>query len=282
MQRRADDDDEAGVFDEDFQTAWRMRFGEQAQIPPALPQIQRLLSHRSVRDFDTARPLPESTMAALVGAAQSAATSSNLQLYSLVSVQDAQRREQIAELCGGQQQIRDASWFFAVCVDHHRLREAADAAGEEPRGLDYIESFIVGVVDAALAAERMVCAAEALGIGICYIGALRNNAQAVSELLALPPRVFGLFGLCLGYPRADSTAAVKPRLAPADIWFRETYNQAVTVSEYDERMREFYESQQMKGSVTWSMRSGRRVNGKHLHGREVLKTFFEEHGFNQH
>jgi hypothetical protein len=139
----------------------------------------------------------------------------------------------------------------------------------------------MAVVDAALAAERMVCAAEAIGLGICYIGAIRNDPEFVSEALALPEGVFPVFGLCLGWPEEPVTAHIKPRLSQDAIWFREKYNREVDVSEYDGRMSAFYRSENMKGEVTWSMRSGRRVDNDHLTGREGQKAWLESRGFNR-
>jgi hypothetical protein len=151
--------------------------------------------------------------------------------------------------------------------------------GEQGEGLPYTEFFTMAVVDAALAAERMVCAAESIGLGICYIGALRNDARAVKEVLDLPEGTFGVFGLCIGWPEEPIAAEIKPRLGQSAIWHRERYNHRVDVSEYDERMRAFYEEQKMKGDVTWSMRSGRRVDEHHMTGREILFDWLRGQGF---
>ena len=266
------------MFDESVAEAWEKRFGRPP--PPNLPELSRFLNHRSVRKY-RADPIDEATIQGLVAAAQSAATSSNLQLFTMVSVQEPECRERIALLCANQSQVREAAWFFAFLVDHHRLRSAAEKAGQNPDGLDFAEFFTMAAVDAALAAERMVCAAEALGIGICYIGALRNDPEGVAELLDLPEGVFGIFGLCLGWPEEPLTAEIKPRLSPEAIWHRERYRREVDVSEYDRRMSEFYVSQGMKGDVTWSMRSGRRVDGseRSLTGRGVLKDWLSRRGF---
>ncbi len=266
------------MFEETFSQAWRLRYGDGP--PVEVPELAPLLRHRSVRKFSD-RPVPEETMQGLIAAAQSAATSSNLQLYSIVSVQEPERRENIAKLCADQDQIRDAAWFFAFLVDHCRLRTAAGGAGQDPGGLDYAEFYTMAVVDAALAAERMVCAAEFLGMGICYIGALRNDPEAIKELLKLPDGVFGVFGLCIGYPAEDSEAEIRPRLRQHAIWFREEYNADAETEEYDERMRSFYVSEGVKGAVTWSMRSGRRVDGFHMTGRETQKEWLEGQGFNR-
>ena len=262
------------MFDENFAEAWRTRYGAE---PPVGPLIEpSFLAHRSVRRYSD-QEVPESLVSQLVAAGQSAATSSNLQLWSVVSVQDPSRRAEIAKLCADQVQVHNAPWFFAFLVDHYRLRRCAATVGEECEGLDYNEFYTMAVIDAALAAERMVCAAEAVGLGICYIGALRNDPYAVADLLELPEGVFGVFGLCIGYPEGE--AEIKPRLPQSSVWMRETYDSEAGIGDYDDRMRAFYESQQMKGEVSWSMRSGRRVDEHHLTGREVLKDFLESRGF---
>lgn len=185
----------------------------------------------------------------------------------------------MAKLCGDQDHVRKAPWFLCFLADHYRLRKAAESKGEQAAGLDYAEFALMAAIDASLAAERLVCAAESMGIGVCYIGALRNNPPAIHQLLKLPQGTFGLFGLCLGYPADECKAEIKPRMLPAGVWFDETYNSEANCDEYDQRMRPFYESQGMKGSVTWSMRSARRVDGSHMTGREVLKEFLESQGF---
>lgn len=137
----------------------------------------------------------------------------------------------------------------------------------------------MAVVDAALAAERMTVTAEAMGLGVCYIGALRNNPAAVADLLGFPDGVFGVFGLCLGYPAEQCDAAIKPRLHQDAIWFRERYDAKIGVEEYNARMAKFYKSQSQDPTVTWSQRSLRRLEKKYMSGREVIKAWLEKTGF---
>ncbi|MCB0825209.1 MAG: nitroreductase family protein [Armatimonadetes bacterium] len=263
------------MFTETPSQAWSLRYGDQAS---SLPDLGRFLNHRTVRQYSN-EPIPEEVIAGLVAAAQSAATSSNLQLYSMVSVQEPEARKQIAVMCSDQKQIHTCSWFFAFVADHFRLAKAAKEAGQNPAGLDYLEFFTMAAIDAALAAERMVCAAESLGIASCYIGALRNDPVGVRDLLGLPSQTYGLFGLCLGYPAEDAKAEIKPRLKQPAIWFREKYDENPDIAEYNARMKEFYESQGMSGDVDWSMRSGRRVDGNHMSGRDSMLDYVREQGF---
>jgi nitroreductase len=263
---------------ETFSEGWRHRFG--CDPPRDVPELAPLIRHRSVRKYSD-KPIPEELAQCLVGVAQSAATSSNLQLWSVISVQDLETREKIAAVADNYEHIRSAPWFFAFVADHHRLKTTAAEVGENAEGLDYEEFFIMATVDVALAAERFVCAAETLGMGICYIGAMRNNAAEIKRLLGLPDQTFCVFGLCLGWPEEPLQAHIKPRLSQEAIWFRERYDSGQNIGEYNARMSAFYESEKMKGEVNWSMRSGRRVDNHHLTGREVLKSWLEEQGFNR-
>jgi len=264
------------MYTESFHEAWRLRFGTEPAFD--FPDLAPFLRHRSVRNYSD-EPVSDELMSALIAAAQSAATSSTLQLWSVVSVQSPETRETLANLCANYAHIRHAQWFLCFLADHYRLKEAARQIGENAEGLPYAEFFAMAVIDAALAAERLVCAAESIGLGICYIGALRNNAPAVKEILGLPEGTFGQFGLCIGWPEQPLTSQIKPRLAQPAVWHRERYNRDIDVSEYDARMSAFYEAEKMKGDVTWSMRSGRRVDEHHMTGREILLDWLREQGF---
>ena len=63
-----------------------------------------------------------------------------------------------------------------------------------------LEGFFNATVDAALALQTCVLAAETLGLGTCPISVLRNRIAEVAEILELPDKVFPVAGLCLGYP----------------------------------------------------------------------------------
>jgi nitroreductase len=264
------------MFDETFSEAWAQRYGTKPPFDGS--DFGRLLNHRSIRKFRR-DPVPDTIEQALIAAAQSASTSSNLQLWSAISIHDPERRAAIAELCAGQKQIVEAGLFFAFCADIYRLKVAALANNEPAEALDTTEFFTMAVVDTALAAERMVCAAEALGLGICYIGALRNDAEEVKSLLRLPSGTFGVFGLCIGWPAEPIHSAIKPRLNQSAVCFRDEYPATVSVAEYDERMAQFYAEQGMSGTATWSKRSGERAHPSKLSGRDRLTEWLKGQGF---
>ncbi len=263
------------------------RYGPDAPaLPPGAfednPILRTLLAHRSVRRYRP-DPLPPGTLEVLGAAAQSAASSSNLQVWSAVALQDPARKAEAAALCGDQDFIRQAPLFLVFCADLARLTAASEREGLPGAGLDYFEMFLTAVVDASLAAQNAAVAAEDLGLGICYVGAARNHPRELAALLRLPPRVIALFGLAVGFPTAGDTSAVKPRLPQPGLLHRETYDAArrdESVAAYDETMRGFYEAQRMNVPGTWTNHSAKRVAGPEaLSGRDIWREVLRERGF---
>ena len=189
--------------------------------------LETILSHRSVRGF-LPRRLPDNTLELLIAAAQSASTSSNLQFWSVVAVQEPERRSRLAELAGQQQFIRDAPLLLVWLADLSRLDRIAAERGARVEGTHYLEEFIVGVVDAALAAQSALIAAESLGLGAVYIGAMRNLPEQIAAELRLPPHVFAVFGMSIGYPDPARETGIKPRLPNSVVLHRERSSDRVT------------------------------------------------------
>jgi nitroreductase len=248
----------------------------------ALPNtLETLLGHRSVRAF-TASPLSEGTLEWLVAAAQSAANSANQQTWSVVAVQDEARKQRLSVLAGNQAHIREAPLFLAWLVDLSRLRRLSERAQSPGEGLDYLETFLVGVVDAALAAQNAVTAAEALGLGTVYIGGLRNRPTEVAEELALPHSTFAVFGLCVGHPDPARPTAIKPRLPQSSVLFREQYRSGSIEEEidsYDAVMNAFYASQRQPAKLWSQVAVDRIASVASLRGRDRLREALAKLGF---
>ena len=203
------------------------------------PTIDLLYSHRSIRRFTDA-PVPDDTLTTIVTAAQAAASSSFLQGVTIIRVTDGEKRAALREVAGGQRYVEDAPEFLVFCADLSRSMRCCEMhGGTAARGLT--EQFIIATVDTALYAQNLVVAAESVGLGICYIGALRNDPARVTEVLGLPQQVYPVFGLCLGYP--DQDPEVKPRL-PVSVVLKEngyaTEGEAASIAAYDEEMRAYY------------------------------------------
>ena len=249
------------------------------------PIIDLMHRHGSVRSL-TPDPVPSELVETLVAAAQRASTSSNLQVVSVVAVTQATLRARLAELCGKQAHVAQAPLFLAWCADLRRLERACELRGYT-QVTDYVENFLVCAVDAAIAAQNAALAAESLGLGICYIGSIRNNTQAVIELLGLPRLVFPVVGMTVGWPKVPP--AVRPRLAPSAILFWEKYDQQpkeAELQDYDKAMiaTGIYEGRQapvpgkpgVMEDYGWLEHSARRVSQA---WRTDLRQILERQGF---
>ena len=262
----------------------RARYGDAAPARP-LPGgalVESLLAHRTVRAF-SAEPLPTGTLQTLVAAAQSAPTSSNLQAWSVIAVEEPARRARLSALAADQAHVRDCPLLLVWIADLSRLDRLGERAGVPADANRFLEMFVVAVVDAALAAQNALVAAEAMGLGTCYIGAMRNHPEAVATELGLPPDAFAVFGLCVGWPdRSRPPAEVKPRLPQPAVLHHERWSAAAeadAVARYEPAMRAFQASQRMK-AVGWTEPATARVRGPDsLSGRHRLRESLAALGF---
>ncbi|MFY0409692.1 NADPH-dependent oxidoreductase [Solicola sp. PLA-1-18] len=241
--------------------------------------VAGLLAHRSVRAFLDAG-VDDDVVAALVAAAQSASTSSNLQAWSVVSVRDPSRKARLAHLAGDQAFVERAPVFLVWVADLSRARRLAARSGVAVDAADYLESTLVACIDTALAAQNAVVAAESLGLGCVYVGAVRNHPEAVAAELGLPPSSVALFGLAVGVPDPSEDADVKPRLPQSAVWHHETYDADAadaSLPEYDERLAEYNRRHGM--SDGWTGRVLTRLAGAgSLAGRHVLRETLDRMG----
>ncbi|KIS43074.1 oxygen-insensitive NADPH nitroreductase [Kosakonia radicincitans] len=198
------------------------------------PTIDLLCAHRSIRHF-TDQPVTQEQREAIIASAQATSSSSFLQCSSIIRITDRAMREQLVALTGGQQHVAQAAEFWVFCADFHRNFEISP---EAKPGL--AEQLLLGVVDTALMAQNAFTAAESLGLGGVYIGGIRNNIEAVGELLQVPKHVLPLFGLCLGWPADDP--GLKPRM-PASLLVHENHYQPLdrdALAQYDEELANYY------------------------------------------
>lgn len=265
-------------------TALQARYGDAAPALnlPELPVLDAMLSHRSVRHF-VRDALPEHTLETLVAAAQSAPTSSNLQTWSVIAVESQERREALANLVGPQKHLAVAPLVLVFLADLSRIERLGQAQGRDPVGLHYLDTFLMGVIDAALAAQNAVVAAEAMGLGTVYVGGMRNQPEEVAKVLGTPPNVFPVFGLVVGRPDPAKPAAIKPRLPQSAVLHREQYqvpaDQSQEIGDYNEALRQFMRTHGMR-EVDWSAQVVERLGSPEaLTGRHRLYEALRNAGF---
>ncbi|MEZ6965341.1 oxygen-insensitive NADPH nitroreductase [Aeromonas sp. S9(2024)] len=237
------------------------------------PTIDLILSHRSIRQF-SAEPIAPEQLDAILAAAQSAASSSFLQVTSIIRVTEPQARTRLVELAGNQPYVAQAAEFLVFCADYYRHTQIVPDART-----GYAEQLLIGAIDGALMAQNALLAAQSLGLGGVYIGGIRNHPVEVSELLGLPYQVIPLFGLCLGHPAQQPEQ--KPRLPKALVVHQDRYQQTLDrdlLAQYDEQILAYYQARSINNKhQTWSSQI-RAILGKE--SRPFMLGFLQSRGFN--
>lgn len=240
--------------------------------------IETLLNHKSIRKFKDL-PLNDEQLSTILAAAQQASTSSYMMAYSIIGVTDIEKKEELADITG-QDYVKDNGHLFIFCADLHRV--TMKASNEQYKdmlpNLENSEHLLVSSIDAALAAQNAAIASESMGLGICYIGSIRNQLDRVDELLALPKHVIPLFGMVVGVP--DHDPDLKPRLPQAAIYFENEYQQhSQELDSFDQTIAEYYRSRSSNTRMdSWTEQMLRRFT-KTM--RMDVTDLVEKKGFNK-
>lgn len=218
---------------------------------PRTPTVDLQLRRRSIRRFQD-RPVPPKMLASIIAAAQSAATSSNLQTWSAVAIRDPERRTRLAAVSRSLPPGPDGAVVLAFVADWSRARVIASRHEGEDAYSQQFDATLVGVIDAALAAQNAALAAESFGLGTVFIGSLRDRPEIVAAELGLPHGAVALFALLIGWPHSDESAGVKPRLPLDAVLHEEQYREMSSgdVDAYDQRVRTYYAGQGMERGWT--------------------------------
>jgi hypothetical protein len=149
-----------------------------------------------------------------------------------------------------------------------------------------LDSFMNAAVDAALAMQAMILAAEAVGLGCCCISQVRKRLPETAELLGLPDGVFPIAGLAAGWP--DEARDVTRRLPPSVVVHRDTYSDGDLGAEIDAYDRRRHAARPLANQIKpetfgtadfygWSENAARRLAEPSDLG--ALRAYLEAHRF---
>ena len=187
------------------------RFGEAAAAVdaalPGLDVVLGLLERRSRRRYDLGRTVDPALVQVLCAAALSAPSKSDLQQRDIVVLEDAVQRGRVTALVDDAW-VGTAPCFLVFCGNNRRQRQLHEWHGHAFAN-DHLDAFFNAAVDAAIVLGTFVAAAEAVGLGCCPISVIRNHAAKVSDILGLPPHVFPVAGMTLGWPSEPGTVSLR-------------------------------------------------------------------------
>jgi len=168
------------------------------------PIIETMLDRKSIRRYKN-KPVPDDVIQAVVRAGQQAPFAS--QLYSIL-------------LCRKKRHAFGAPLLFTICVDIYKISRIMEKRNWQIVSNDLL-LLVFGIQDATLMAENMVIAGESFGLGSCFLGAAPYMAEKIAKQYKLPPRVFPLVQLVMGYPAENPPT--RPRYPLEFTLFEDAY-----------------------------------------------------------
>ena len=168
------------------------------------PMLKTMMKRKSIRKYTDEMPSQE-VIEAVVRAGQQAPFASQLCSVLLSRMKGVPF---------------GAPLLFTICVDIHRMELIMARRGWKLVTND-LSMLFFGIQDASLMAENMVIAAESFGMGSCFLGAAPYIADKIARKYKLPPRVFPLVQLVMGYPAEDPPT--RPRYQSGFTLFEDLY-----------------------------------------------------------
>ena len=276
-------------FNETYLSKFQSRYG--TDVPdnhyPTNQFIENILSRKTIRRFQD-KEIDSKLIEKLIAVAQSAPTSSMLQPWSVISLSKEKRKiflkEENAHWLGivkktetqirpptdptNEKSLMECSHYLVWLVDwsimHYIFtnnsldQDYSDLAIQRVRAEDASYEMhyeLRSIIDTTIAAQTFCLAAESAGLGVQYMGSIRN--MDLKKDLNLPDHVMPLFGMCIGYPLTDNLnihgtlkangskgkpTFIKPRL-PQELIFHTNEHSRLDVKklhDYNELMKHFY------------------------------------------
>ena len=178
-----------------------------------------LLDRRTIRKYSS-EPVDDKLLNEILTMGCRASTTGNMQVYSIIVTRDNQIKSDLAPFHFNQKMITEAPVVLTFCADFNRFNKWCLLRKAEP-GYDNFLSFFTAAIDALLVAQTVCIAAEAKGLGICYLGTTTYTANKIIDLLKLPKGVVPVTTVTLGWPSENPEQV--DRLPLEAVIHRETY-----------------------------------------------------------
>lgn len=265
------------------------RYGEQPKPQNVIwnAVVEQQIAHKSVRTF-LADPLPDGALETMVAAAQSASTSGALHLWSLVAVTDKDLKQRLSNTIAATVPtdripwIEEAPALLLWVADSSKSAALTKDQGEDPHILNYLDSFLMASIDTSLAAQNAALAAESIGLGVVFLGVMRNTAKAVADIIGLPPYSFVAFGMAVGHPDPERASSQRPRLPQAAVLHHNGYqldSYRPHLDGYEDAYLRFRQDRGMTEKTWQGSVQAYATSMDYMGGRQNLRDMVTQQGF---
>ena len=211
----------------------------------------------------------------ILNATLRAPTAGNMMMYSIIEIDNIETKNKLVKTCDNQPFIAKSPWVLVFVADYQRWFNLfkyynCDKIDTNKRlSLPKESDFIMAINDTMIAAQTTVIAAEALGIGSCYIGDIIENYEIHKEMFNLPKYTFPITMLCLGYPtEGQKNRKMLPRYDKKHIVFNEKYKEHTLEDFEDMYSSDYYKNiNYMDGATNFA---------EHMYIKKYASSFSEE------
>lgn len=182
--------------------------------------MHTIKNHRSIRKYKN-KNIDNKTLNEILNSGIRASNTGNMQVYSIIVTKDENLKKQLWDVHFKQNMVLQAPVILTFCADINRFSKWCNFRDAEP-GYDNFLWLYNATIDAILASQNIVLAAEDKGLGICYLGTTTYMADKIVDILKLPKGVVPVTTITLGY--ADENPELTDRLPLSGIIHNETYN----------------------------------------------------------
>ena len=191
----------------------------------------KLLNDRTSLRKYALNPISKEDLQSILEGAMRAPTAGNMMTYSIIVIEDIEKKEILSRSCDNQPFIATAPLVLIFVADYQKWFEYYKVNGVKEyctkNNIEFLApseaSLMLAISDALIAAQNAVVAAEAIGVGSCYIGDIMEQYEFHKKLLKLPEFVFPVAMLCLGYYPKDYNIKPRDRFDQKYVVFNEEY-----------------------------------------------------------
>lgn len=159
------------------------------------PKLQFIFSRRSIRKYED-KAVSDELIHDLLQAAMAAPSAVAKDPWHFIVVRERATLDKITDFLPNGKMLRQATAAFIVC-------------GDLTKAHDQQESYMLQDLSAAV--ENILLAANALGLGTCWLGVhpRPDRMEAVRELFLLPVNIIPMCAIALGWPAEHPPARTR-------------------------------------------------------------------------
>ena len=200
--------------------------------------IENLLKRASVRSFKKEK-LDDETISKLKQVVNASPTWKNYQDFSAIFITNQKTKDILSECNLKQEHVKEAPLIVLFNADFNFINEIIKKQDLKNVTVDKLHNYLISFTDAIISATQLVDAAVSLGLGTCYLGLVRPNADKVIELLNIKGKCIPTIAIAIG--KIDKPAVQIPK-------HNKVYDEKYDINQvrheldkYDEIMKDYYQ-----------------------------------------